>query len=178
MLKNTKDNFGFIAKCLHWVIGLLIIGLIALGAYMVTLGYYDAWYHDSLSYHKALGMVVLGLVVAKIAWMIKNTKPDDLSSWTALEKKASFAVHKILLLIMVLMPLTGYLVSTSAGEGISIFGLFEIPALIKIDEQGRDLSIAIHYYLAYGGAVIILIHALAALKHHFINKDKTLRRML
>jgi len=178
-LKNTQDQYGAVAKLLHAVIALLMIGLIGLGAYMVTLDYYtDEWYDGSLLLHKALGMIAMGLVAIKAVWMLKNPKPDDLASLKPWEKSASTAVHKILLALMVLMPVTGYVISTSAGAGISMFGFFEIPALFKISAISRDLAIAIHYYLAYGGAVLIFVHFAAALKHHFINKDNTLRRML
>lgn len=179
MLKNDMNQYGAVAKLLHWLIALLIIGLIALGAYMVTLDYYtDAWYDGSLLLHKALGMVVLALVAIKAVWMLTNLKPADLPTLKWWEKLGALVVHKFLLVFMVVMPITGYTVSTSAGAGIDMFGLFEIPALYRVDKNIRDLAIAIHYYLAYGGAVLIAVHIAAALKHHFINKDSTLRRML
>lgn len=177
-LKNSPDHFGAVAKLLHWLIALLIIYLIGLGAYMVTLDYYDdEWYDGSLLLHKALGMIALLLVTLKFLWMLKNPKPEHLASLMPWEKSASTFAHKALVILMFLMPVTGYMVSTSAGAGISIFDLFEVPAFIVVSAAIRDMAIAIHFYLAYGGAVLILVHAAAALKHHFINKDKTLRRM-
>ncbi|OFX12512.1 MAG: hypothetical protein A2516_04345 [Alphaproteobacteria bacterium RIFOXYD12_FULL_60_8] len=178
MLKNTKDQFGTIAKVLHWLIGLTIIGLIGLGAWMVTLDYYDAWYHDGLSLHKAVGMVVLAVVFFKLVWLWITPEPDQLPTLTWWERAGAAAVHKALIGLMVLMPLTGFLVSTSEGAGVSVFGLFEVPAVLVAGAKFRDLAIAIHFYLAYGGAALIVLHVVAALKHHFFNKDRTLRRML
>jgi len=179
MLKNSPDQFGVVAKLLHWLIALLIVGLIGLGAYMVTLDYYtDAWYDGSLLLHKALGMVALALVAFKAVWMLTNPKPIDLPSLKRWEKLASMVTHKVLLVLMVVMPVSGYMVSTSAGAGIDMFQWFEIPALFRVDNKTRDLAIVVHYFLAYGGAALIALHVAAALKHHFFNKDKTLRRML
>ncbi|MBL4692363.1 MAG: cytochrome b [Magnetovibrio sp.] len=178
-LKNSQNHFGVIAKFLHWLIALLMIALIGLGAYMVTLDYYDdEWYDGSLLLHKALGMVGLAVVGLKFIWMLKNPKPDDLPTLKSWEKHASVLAHITLLAVMFLMPVTGYVVSTSEGAGIAMFGLFEVPALFKISAAVRDMAIAIHFYLAYGGMALVLVHASAALKHHFINKDKTLRRIL
>jgi cytochrome b561 len=73
---------------------------------------------------------------------------------------------------------TGYIISTSAGDGISIFGWLEVPAIITAGEAVRDLAIELHYWLAYGTAGLAIVHALAALKHQFMDHDGMLRRML
>ena len=80
--------------------------------------------------------------------------------------------------MMLLIPVTGYLISTSAGKPIQLFNWFALPAVIDVDEELRDLAITVHYYLAYATLFLVLGHAGAALKHHFINKDDTLKRML
>jgi cytochrome b561 len=78
---------------------------------------------------------------------------------------------------MLLIPATGYIISTSAGDGISMFGWFEVPALLPAGETVRDIAIELHYWLAYGTAALVVIHAAAAVKHQFIDRDGTLRRM-
>ena len=84
----------------------------------------------------------------------------------------------MLFILMLLMPVSGYLISTSSGDGIDVFGVFTLPALLQIDKQARDLAIDVHYWLAYIGLGIIAVHGLAAIKHHVVNKDRTLMRML
>ena len=87
-------------------------------------------------------------------------------------------MHWLLNALIVLVPATGYVISTSEGAGIDMFGLFELPAILGKTEALRDLAIDLHYYLAYGGIALAALHAGAALKHHFIDRGSTLRRML
>ena len=178
MFKNTHTNYGLVSKSFHWLIGLLIIGLIWLGWYMVDLTYFDKWYNESLSAHKALGMVVLALALIKLGWGIYSPTPqldDALSRWQRLAAKSA---HHLLTLMMYLIPLTGYFISISAGRGISMFGWFELPAIVAVDDQTRELAVELHFYLAYGSAAVVLGHIGAALKHQFLDKDGTLLRML
>ena len=79
---------------------------------------------------------------------------------------------------MFAIPITGYVISTAAGKGFSMFGLFEISALLPKSEATRDMAITAHYTLAYGLIAVIVLHAGAAIKHQIINKDGTLKRML
>ncbi len=177
MLKNTLTRFGLISRLLHWLIALGIIGLIWLGWWMVGLSYYDAWYHDSLELHKALGLVVLLLAFVKIGWRFGNPRPLPAEGMKPWERMASHAMHLVLFALMLVVPVTGYAITTSAGQGVSMFGLLEIPALLPKSDATRDLAIAVHYYFAYAGIALVLGHAGAALKHHLIDRDDTLRRM-
>lgn len=177
MLKNNAYRFGLVSKLLHWLIALGIIGLIWLGWWMVRLGYYDPWYHDSLQFHQTAGMLVLLLAFAKICWQLGNRLPlpgPHLKPW---QIRVSKGMHYMLYALMILVPVTGYMTTTSSGQGVPMFGLFEFPALLPSTETSRDVAIAIHYYVSYVGIALILGHAGAALKHHFINKDDTLKRM-
>lgn len=178
MLRSTETAYGAITRLLHWVVALLIIGLIWLGWWMVDLGYYDRWYNRSLELHKSLGMAVLAIAVVKIAWVIYDGKPGFPASIRPLERAAATATHHLFYLLMLLIPATGYVISTSAGDGISVFGLFEIPPVIPVSERLRDAAIELHLWLAYGTGALAAGHALAALKHQFIDRDGTLRRML
>ena len=177
-IKNSVDKFGLFTRILHWVVGLSIIFLIWLGWYMVDLTYYDKWYNGSLTWHKSLGMIVLGLALCKIGWQLYSPLPGPHTNLKLWEKTSARIMHKLLLAMMVLIPATGYLISTSDGKAVDIFNWFSIPALISNNKELRDLVIDLHFYMAYGTAVLILGHVGAALKHQFINKDSTLTRML
>jgi cytochrome b561 len=177
-LKNSPDHYGMVSKSLHWIIALLMIGLIWLGWYMVDLTYYDPWYYDSLTLHRAFGILVLALGVIKLGWVVYSRPPayaDTLKAW---ERGAARVTHGIFYSAMVAIPITGYFISTSKGDPVSFFGWFDIPAFFSVGNTLRDFAIALHYYLAYGIAFLIVIHALAALKHQFIDKDGTLKKML
>ena len=178
LVKNTLSRFGLFSKLLHWLIAILILGLIWLGWYMVDLTYYDKWYNDSLHYHKSLGILALALALVKIGWQWHTPAPGPVAGLKTWEKTGAKLMHYILWGMMLLIPVTGYLISTSAGKPIQLFNWFELPAIVDVDEQLRELAIDVHYYLAYATLFLVAGHAGAALKHHFINGDDTLKRML
>ena len=178
MWKNTESRYGLVTKLLHWSVAVLIIGLIWLGWYMVDLTYYDAWYNDSLAWHKALGIVAFALGAVKIGWTLCSRPPAYVESLKRWERVGAAAAHHLFYVMMMAIPLTGYLISTSQGEGIDLWGLFTVPAVVVAGEEIRDLAIEAHYWCAYitGGAGAV--HAAAAIKHQFLDRDGTLRRML
>ena len=178
MWKNGKDHYGLVSMFFHWTIALAFIGLVGLGVWMMELTYYDPWYYSSLSLHKTIGIVVLALALAKFGWRFADRKPGFEREVRPFERAGATAMHWILSALLILLPVTGYLISTSEGAGIDIFGLFELPALFEISEWVRDLAIEIHFYLAYCGIALVAVHAGAALKHHFMDKGSTLVRML
>lgn len=179
MLKNTKTTYGWIAILLHWVMALAIFGMFGLGLYMVELTYYDAWYKGSLDLHKSIGIVLLGLLMIRIVWRWINVNPDSADEHASkLEVTSAHFVHIGLYLLMFMLMISGYLISTADGRGISVFELFTVPAIpFAIDNQ-EDIAGQIHEILAWILVMLAGIHALAAVKHHFINKNKTLVRML
>ena len=178
MWRSGRDHYGLVAIGFHWSIAVLFVGLVGLGAWMVGLTYYDPWYNDSLALHKAIGIVVLALALAKFGWKLTDRKPGFGSEVRAYERAGATVTHWLLGALLVVLPVTGYLISTSEGAGIDVFGLFEVPAFFDVTAGTRDLAIDLHYYLAYGGIALVGIHAGAALKHTFIDKGSTLIRML
>ena len=178
MLRNTTDRYGLVTKLLHWLIALSIIGLIGLGWWMVGLSYYDTWYHRGLELHRAIGMLVLFAAVIFVAWKFWSPSPGLQSELRPWEKLGARIAHGLLLLSMFVIPLSGYVISTSSDAGFTFFGLFDIPAVLPKSEATRDLAIAIHYYIAYGLVAVVAVHAGAAIKHQLIDKHGTLRRML
>ena len=178
LMKNTPARFGRVTQLLHWSIAILILGLVWLGWYMVDLTYYDKWYNDSLHYHKSFGILVLALALAKMGWQHYTPAPGPLPGLRLWEKTGAKLMHYALWGMMLLIPITGYLISTSAGKPIQLFNWFALPALVDVDEELRELAITVHYYLAYATLFLVVGHAGAALKHHIINRDETLKRML
>lgn len=177
-ISNSSTRFGWLTRLLHWLVALHILGLIGLGYYMVDLSYYDPNYNDSLRYHKAFGITAFALGLFKVVWFFGNTQPEPTAPLPAWQLTASHVVHWLLLLAMVAIPASGYLISTSAGEGIDVFGWFEVAALFEVSDDNRELAIVIHEYLAYGTLALVGLHAAAAVKHQFIDRDGTLTRML
>ncbi|MGB1090754.1 MAG: cytochrome b [Oceanobacter sp.] len=174
--KNSTDSYGWLAILLHWVMALAIFGLFGLGLYMVELTYYDPWYHGSLDTHKAIGVLVALVFVGRFIWRQLNTTPRGLSE-KPVENLAAHLAHLVLYLVMAALFVSGYLISTGDGQGVDVFGLFEVPATLTGNNQA-DIAGEIHEYLAWGLMGLVALHALAALKHHVISKDRTLMRML
>lgn len=177
-MRHRDARYGLVARGLHWSVALLIVGLLWLGWYMAGLSYFDRWYNTSLEWHKTLGMIALVAGVVNVAWATGSHAPLPPATRAAWERRSAHAIHLILFAMMVAIPITGYLVSTSAGAGIPVFGWFEIPAMLPMSEELRDWAVELHYYLAYITAVLVLLHAAAALKHQFVDRDGTLGRML
>lgn len=178
MLRNTETSYGLIAKLFHWIMAALIIGLIGLGWYMVQLTYYDWFYHGSLSLHRSVGLIVLALAVLRLAWMLVDRRPRPPLSLTTFDMIASRTVHAVLIVLMVVMPVSGYLISTEAGDPVPVFGLVNMPAVIDVSDQLREIATDVHFYSVYATAGLVVLHTLAALKHHLVDRDETLRRMI
>ena len=177
-LSNSNHQYGLVSKLIHWLIAGLIISLLGLGWWMVDLGYYDPWYHRALNGHKSLGICVGIIIVFKFIWRWVTPMPLPHASLNRLEQLGSHLVHSILILAMLIIPVTGYLVSGSEGASIEVFNWFSFPALLVLNDQNRDIAIQIHYYFAYATLGLVILHAAAALKHQFIDGSGILKRML
>lgn len=177
MFKNSKEGYGWITIVIHWLMAISIFFMFGLGLYMVELTYYDAWYKGSLSLHKSLGLILLALLVFRIFWRVTNIKPQELSGkkW---EQQSAHFMHQGLYLFMLLLMVSGYLISTADGRAIVVFDLIDVPALPWAIDNQEDIAGVIHEYLAWLLMAMATGHALAAIKHHFINKDDGLIRML
>lgn len=174
-LKNTENSYGIVAILLHWFMAILLIGLLALGLYMVSLPI-SLEKLKLYGWHKEYGLLALWLIILRLGWRIANITPHlALPKW---EKIAARSVHWAFYFFMFALPLTGWLITSAAGLPPSFFGLFTLPDLVAPNEEQRLLFQEIHEWLGYGLIATILLHTSAALKHHFINKDDILRRML
>ena len=176
MLKNKLSGFGYVAILMHWLMAVAILFPFGLGLYMVELTYYDGWYKGSTELHKSLGLLLWFLWLFKLLWSWLSVKPETLGS--KLEKKAAAYMHGLMYLLPLLVTISGYLISTADGRSIMIFEFLEIGALPISFENQEDQAGFVHWLLAWALIAAVGVHALAALKHHFIDKDKTLMRML
>lgn len=175
-LRNSTHDYGSVAILLHWLIAFIVIGLTILGLYMVRLPLslpkirYYGW-------HKEWGMLVLGLIVVRLLWRWMNVLPQltYLPRW---EQNSARFVHRLFFIVLILMPLTGWLISSATGFPVSFFGLFLLPDLIPPSEHSRIFFQDVHRVMGYFLIGVLSLHVIAALKHHFINKDDILRRML
>lgn len=188
-LKNSRTEYGTLAKWIHWLTALLF-----LAAYVSV--YYRHWFTDTktpenwtaLQLHLSFGVSIAVLVVLRVIWKSVNVTPEP-EPGTKLEHQAAKAGHYALYGLLIIMPLTGYL---GTGVATEFFYLFDIPSFKDTDlfiavfsttmtfEQFEEPLDFIHKELlgAWLAWLLILGHAGAALYHHFVKKDRTLKRML
>lgn len=177
MLRNSQNRFGLIAIFLHWLVAIAILGLFAVGWYMVELSYYDALYNTLPDIHKSIGMLLVPVFLFKIFWTWYSPPPPPLVK-SPLERIGARLMHVLLLLLIGVILFSGYLIPTAEGAPIDVFGWFSVPAGITSIPAQEDLAGVVHEYSSYALIALVVLHALAALKHHFINRDNSLRRML
>ncbi len=176
--KNAHDRYGVVAMIFHWGIALTVFGLFGVGLYMVDLSYYDSLYNKLPHWHRSTGVLLAFALVLRLLWRFWSPPPTPLSSHTIMERRLAAAMHWVLYLLLFGMVISGYLISVADGRGFSVFGWFEMPALIERRPNLEDTAGDIHEWLAWTLIVLVAMHAGAALKHHFIDRDATLRRML
>lgn len=178
MLRNTQQAYGWVSIGLHWLTALAVFGLFPLGLYMTGLTYYDPLYKTLPHIHKSIGVLLFIVVVLRLGWRFANPHPRPLPTHAAWERAIARLTHALLYLLLVAVPIAGYLISTADGRPVEVFGLFAVPATITSIPEQEDTAGDIHLGLASALMALVALHLAGALKHHFIDRDTTLRRML
>lgn len=176
-VRNSRIEYGWVSIVLHWLVALAVIGLYPLGLYIVSLSYYDPGYRFYPDIHRSLGILLAILLIIRLLWKLVNPSPVLLvhSTWERLAAKAG---HLLLYLLLGLVLFSGYMLSTADGRSIQVFNWFSLPAMPWLASRHEETAGMVHFYAATSLVVLAGVHALAALKHHFIDRNNTLRRML
>jgi cytochrome b561 len=165
------------AITLHWAIALMIFTIFPLGLYMHDLPLSP----DKLrlySYHKWLGVTIFLLAVLRVTWRVRHRAPPLPAAMPGWEKLASHGVHYLLYALIFAVPLSGWLMSSAKGVQTVWFGVLPLPDLVAKNKELGDLLQETHSSLNFLMFAAVLAHAGAALKHHFIDRDDILTRML
>jgi cytochrome b561 len=176
-LLDSDRHFGYVSIVNHWLAAVLIIGMLFLGLYMEDLPK-GPWKGELFGLHKSFGILVLMLGAARIGWRLGNMRPDPLGVVPAWQHKVARLLHLLLMAMMLALPLSGWAMSSAGDHAVSFFGLFTLPPLLMVDETLAELMSEVHETLAWALIALLVLHAGAALQHHFIAHDATLRRML
>lgn len=176
LIKNTANRFGLIAILLHWIMALLLIGLVAIGFYMT----YIPISLEKLKYygwHKEFGILALMLVIVRLSWRLGNITPSlsNLQTW---ERLLARAAHYGFYFFMFALPISGWLLTSAADLPVSFFAWFTLPNLVSASEPNRLLFTEIHEWLAYGLIATFCLHVAGAMKHFIIDRDDILQRIL
>jgi cytochrome b561 len=172
-----KTRYDAVAQTFHWLIAALIVTQFALAwtAEDLPLGLHKL---ALFARHKSFGMTVLMLAVLRLAWRWSHRPPALPKGMTPIEVKLAHATHAAFYVLLFAMPLTGWLMSSAKNYSVSWFGLFTWPDLIGKNESAFDALRETHDILSWTLLAVTILHVLAALKHHFWNKDSVLLRML
>jgi cytochrome b561 len=177
-LQHTPRRYDGFSILLHWTIALFTIVLFASGIWMVDLGYYDDWYYEAPWWHKGIGVLTMMLVATRWIWQRVRTSPPRILSIADWQHYTALLVHGLMNLSILILFVSGYLIVTAKGDPLAVFDWFSIPALVT-DQQGwSDWTGKAHRWSGWFVIILASLHALAALKHHFIDRDGTLKRML
>jgi cytochrome b561 len=194
---NQTKRYTKVAVVLHWLIAIAIFGMFALGWYMselpkeapkqlafdlFDLGIYTWPLAEEASprtfyfnLHKSIGVTLFALIILRILWRITHKPPAMLSSYKALERKLATGVHHMLYLLMVALPVSGIIMATYSKYGIKWFGIDFIAGLD--DKVLRDTFKEVHEIVGFLMVLILVLHIVGAIKHKFIDKDATMKRM-
>ncbi|WP_150526393.1 cytochrome b [Roseibium sediminis] len=185
MFRNTKSGYGWISIGFHWVMALLMVGTLGLGIYMHDLPPSAPETFELYQLHKSFGFVILGLALLRLVWRSINPSPrlpDGMKNW---ERTLAHLGHAGLYAALFALPLTGWIMVSASPWGIPtvVFNTIHVPHFPVSDWTGnRDtvetLFQSLHEYMAWFTVLLLIGHVAAALKHHFILRDTTLRRMI
>ncbi len=176
---SANDSYTRPAIALHWLMALMIIGGFAVGLYMTGLKLSP----DKLklySWHKWSGITVLALALIRIGWRLSHPAPAPLPGQPLWQLRAAHYTHLALYVLILAIPLSGWLYSSASGYPVVYLGIkaLRLPDLVAKDKELATALKQLHELLNWTMAALVTVHAAAALKHHLIDRDGTLRRML
>ena len=165
------------AVLLHWLIAVLILGTATLAFVTDDLPLSPRklqW----IAYHKWIGVTIFTLVAMRLLWRLWHPAPPLPAGMPAWQRLAAHASHFVLYALMIVIPLIGWLQSSAAGVPVVWFGVLPLPSPLAKDKPLAELLLSAHQYLNYGLLLLIALHAAAAVKHHLVERDDVLTRML
>ena len=175
-MKNTANTYGVVAKVFHWLLFLMLTFSVVAGNFLASLPK-GAEKLQAAGMHKSFGAVILMLILLRLMWRLINVTPRLPDETTAGEAFIAKAMHWGLYALMFAQPLSGIMMSQSAGIPVSFFGLFEFPVFLDKDQELAKTFLTMHGTVWILLVISVFGHVGAALHHHFIKKDNVLKQM-
>lgn len=177
---DNQQKLSPLTITLHWIIALTVIALTGIGFYMSWFEFFSLY-----DWHKSFGVTIFAVVLVRVWWRIKNGWPTPVRTFPTLEHRLAQATHWVLIVGTVLMPVSGMMYSGLGGYGIKVFGWAMVPGNKNLEGKTEpfhtglsELGQVTHEWIGYLLAGAIILHILGALKHHLLDRDRTLVRML
>lgn len=174
---GAEEKYTFIAVLLHWITALFIASAFVLGIYMTGL-LLSPLKLRLYSYHKWAGVFIFAIALLRISWRAFNPPPKLPAHMADWEKNAAKAAHYALYALITVVPLSGWIMSSAHGFQTVFLGVLPLPDIIGKDKELAGQLESLHFILNKLLLLTIIAHAVAALKHHFIDRDDVLIRML
>lgn len=173
--KSDAEHYGSVAKFFHWFIFILVLALLTLGYTFDLVPKSEK--ANLVNIHKLIGLLLLATMLLRFAWAVIFPRPLSLSrySW---ERIIEHIVHWSIYGILFLMPISGWIMATAAGKPPHLFHLFLPLPGVPVSKSLSNTAFEIHSTLAIILIILVILHILAALKHHFYDKNRVLKRML
>lgn len=173
----SNTRYSGTAIALHWLMALGLPATFALGYYMVDLPFSPAKL-QFYSWHKWAGITLFLLALLRLGWRLSHPAPAPVAGMPAWQRLAAEGTHHALYLLMLAIPLSGWLMSSAKGVPTVYFGLLRLPDLVQRNVELGNALAWLHGSLNLALAALVTLHAAAAIKHHLIDRDDTLARML
>lgn len=173
-----QQRYTNVAVLFHWLITLLIIGAFTMGLVMTDMPGLTPTKLKYYSWHKWAGVTILALACLRLLWRLSHPAPPYPASMPGWQKTSANALHALLYLLMFAVPLSGYFYTLAAGFPVVYFGLFELPVLIAKNDALKPVLKDLHFWLNMLLAGSVGVHVAAALKHHFIDRDGVIKRIM
>lgn len=165
------------SKFFHWSTAVLIVVMFGLGWAAVSYPLSPTKL-DLFGWHKSLGLLVLAWVLIRLSWRLTHRAPAPPPGVSRTEQRAARLSHGGLYLLMLAMPVSGWIINSAADFPLKWFGLFPVPQLVGPDESIQHAAESVHFVLFWTLLALILLHVSAALHHHYVRNNDVLRRML
>lgn len=177
-MQNRSTTYSTVDRINHWLVAVAVIGLLTAG-WILYLDTLDQETAGSLrDMHKAVGICVLVFGLWRVGYRLVNGFPESVGKVPSWQVMSARIAHYILLAGILVMPLSGFARGYFAGRGTDLFGLVSIPGAAVENEALSDLGSTVHFYAGLLVTLVLALHILAALKHHFLDRDSTLLRMM
>lgn len=179
-LRNSSQSWGLIARLLHWVVAAMIVGQVITGWMAENAGSEDASL-VLIRNHYQFGIVLTGLILMRILWRLADHAPSADGLQPQWQKLAALGAHSMIYILLIILPVSGYIVWIHMREAMDVFGLFAIPRLFTPSADDESLwsgAWYVHYFAGWALIGLVLIHISAALWHQFVLRDGLIRRMI
>lgn len=173
---DTRSKLSHLSVAFHWIVGLGMIAMIAFGLLLNSIPKEGRGFWVGL--HKEFGVLLLALATVRLVWRLRNGFPLAAAVYKAWERSLAGVTHWLLLLATLLMPVSELVMSIGGGRPTNVFGLFTIPALAEKNKLLNGIGHEVHEILGYVLILAVGLHVAGALKHHIMDGDGTLRRMV